>query len=216
MKASELMDNEGNWRTHPDFQRDALAGILGDVGIADVLKVYHSERQGGLTLIDGHLRKNAYPDVEWPVVILDLTDAEADLMLATFDPLAALATMDKEKALALAESVVTDDLALREMLLALEAEARSAGDEDEGDEEKEEHEGPPEMELQPFEHYDYIVLMFKTSFDFERALDVLGIEKVGFTAHSTEDYEGKIKRKLGIGRVINGALVLNKLCQNDS
>lgn len=216
VRASELQDNDGNWRTHQMFQRDALAGILHSVGIADALKAYYSERQGGLTLLDGHLRKEDFPDVEWPVLILDINDDEADLLLSVFDPIAALAGMDKEKALALTEYVVTDDLAVRELLMRLRDEALALEDEDAaGDEEKKSKEGPPEMALQPFEHYDYILLMFKTTFDFERALDVLGIEKETFTARTSKNYE-KGKRRTGLGRVLNGAVVLDMICNQES
>ncbi|MBN1581069.1 MAG: hypothetical protein JXA89_10230, partial [Anaerolineae bacterium] len=130
MQGRELMDNEGNWRLHPRFQRDALRGILGNVGIADALKAYYSKRQGGLTLVDGHLRTDEYPDVEWPVLILDITDEEADLLLATYDPLAALAGMDREKTLALTEHAVTDDLAVRELLQQLADAAKQIEDEE--------------------------------------------------------------------------------------
>lgn len=216
MPGRELMDNEGNWRLHPGFQRDALKGILGNVGIADALKVYHSERQGGLTLVDGHLRKDEYPDVEWPVLILDITDEEADLLLATYDPLAALAGMDKDKTLALTEQTVTDDLAVRELLQQLAGAAKKMEDEEDAQGEEADEpgeEGPPEMALQPFEHYDYIVLMFKTTFDFEHALDLLGIQKEGFTVRSSKKYDESPRRKIGVGRVINGAIVLDKLCK---
>src|SRR5215472_18133311 len=85
--ARELLDNDGNPRRHPQAQRDALRGVLEQVGIAGALVAYQSERQGGkLTLIDGHLRKQDY-DLDWPVLVLDVTDAEADLLLATHDPL---------------------------------------------------------------------------------------------------------------------------------
>jgi hypothetical protein len=218
IKAGELQDHQGNWRLHPQFQRDALRGILGDVGIADVLKAYHSERQGGLTLIDGHLRKEDYPDVEWPVVVLDITDQEADLLLSVYDPLAALAGMDREKTIELTERAVTDDLAVRELLMQIHEQAQKMEEEEAGeaDDGGDPEPGPEEMALQPFEHYDYVVLMFKTTFDFERALDLFGIQREGFTIHSTKNYDATPKRKVGLGRVINGALVLNRLCKPES
>jgi hypothetical protein len=78
-------------------QRDALRGILEQIGIAGALTAYPSERNGGqLTLIDGHLRKQDY-DLDWPSLILDVTDEEADFLLASHDPLAALAESDKPK-----------------------------------------------------------------------------------------------------------------------
>jgi hypothetical protein len=56
--ARDLLDNDGNPRLHPQAQRDALRGVLEQVGIAGALVAYDSERNGGkLTLIDGHLRK---------------------------------------------------------------------------------------------------------------------------------------------------------------
>lgn len=90
METAELQDNRGNWRVHPQAQRSALATMLGDVGIADALVAYNSERQGGLTLIDGHLRASEHPG-KWPVLVLDVDDEEADLLLATLDPLSAMA-----------------------------------------------------------------------------------------------------------------------------
>jgi hypothetical protein len=43
---------------------------------------------GRLQLIDGHLRSDITPDMDVPVLILDITEAEADKLLATLDPLA--------------------------------------------------------------------------------------------------------------------------------
>jgi hypothetical protein len=122
--ARELLDNEGNPRRHPQAQRDALRGVLEQVGIADALVAYHSERHGGrLTLIDGHLRKQDF-DLDWPTLVLDVTDEEADLLLATHDPLAALAEYDRPKLDALLAGVRARSPALLDMLKGL---ARKAG-----------------------------------------------------------------------------------------
>jgi len=62
---------------------------LEQVGVAGALTAYHSARNGGrLTLIDGHLRRQDH-DLAWPTLILDVGDEEADLLLASHDPLAA-------------------------------------------------------------------------------------------------------------------------------
>src|SRR5688500_14150041 len=98
VRAGELLDNEGNWRVHPLFQRKALQGILAEVGIADALKAYYSPRKDGrLTLLDGHLRKAETPDIEWPVIILDISDEEADLLLTHFDTIGSWAETDALK-----------------------------------------------------------------------------------------------------------------------
>lgn len=115
-KGRDLQDHTGNWRTHPAMQAEALASVLEQIGIVDELLVYESEAQGGLTIIDGHLRANSHPDTEWPCTLLDVSDAEADLILATFDPLAALAGTAPKALEALLERVGEQDGALGEML----------------------------------------------------------------------------------------------------
>lgn len=214
--ARELLKHDGNWRTHPGIQRDAMVGILREVGIADALLAYYSEREGGaLTLIDGHLRKDIDPDLEWPCLILDVQDDEADKILATHDPLAALAGANSQDLTALMQRVTLDDLALREMMRQVQM-AAAGGDIDdaagEADQSTQSAGGPAEMALQPFEHYDYLVLFFRTTFDFERALDLLGVERVGYTARTNKTWDDA-KRKVGLGRVLDGVKVLEMLAQ---
>jgi hypothetical protein len=92
VKASELIPNPKNWRTHPKEQQDALRGVLADIGIAGVLVA--RQTPDGLMLIDGHLRTDTAPETLWPVVVLDLNDEEADKLLAVYDPLSAMAGVD--------------------------------------------------------------------------------------------------------------------------
>lgn len=90
----QLMDNEHNWRIHPLAQQRGVVKILDTVGKAAPLLAYYSERQGGLTLYDGHLRKDISPDETWPVYISDIDDAEANFMIMTLDPVAGMAEID--------------------------------------------------------------------------------------------------------------------------
>ena len=92
VKASELLPNPRNWRKHPVGQADALRGALAEIGYADALIAY--ETGEGLMLIDGHLRAETTPDIEVPVLVTDLNEQEANLLLATLDPLAAMAVAD--------------------------------------------------------------------------------------------------------------------------
>jgi hypothetical protein len=122
--ARELLDHHGNPRRHPQAQRDALRGVLEQVGIAAALVAYYSARNGGqLTLIDGHLRRQDY-DLDWPTLILDVSDEEADLLLATHDALAAQAEYDKPKLDALLQEVRAKSPAVVGMLKDL---ARKTG-----------------------------------------------------------------------------------------
>lgn len=97
-----------------------MRGILAEVGIADALLV--RETPAGLQLIDGHLRADVAPDSEWPVLILDVTEAEAAKILATLDPLAAMAEADPAKLDELLRQVETGSEELAKMLSDLAQE----------------------------------------------------------------------------------------------
>ena len=120
VKASELKPSPRNWRSHPQGQQDALRGVLAEIGYASALLA--REGNGHLELIDGHLRAETTPDQEVPVLILDVTEEEADKILATFDPLAAMAEANQEALGKLLADIDTDSDALREMLDELAAE----------------------------------------------------------------------------------------------
>lgn len=116
--ASQLRPSPRNWRTHPKSQQDALRGVLAEIGYADAL-LARELPDAALELIDGHLRAETTPDSIVPVLILDVTQEEADKILATLDPLAALAEADKGKLEDLLKSVHTDSPALLDMLKGL-------------------------------------------------------------------------------------------------
>ena len=117
VKASELLPNPKNWRTHPEAQQNALRGVLAEVGYADALIV--RETPDGLMLVDGHLRAETTPDSKVPVLVLDINEAEADLILATLDPLAAMAEADTEALRNLTESVPTDNEYIQTLLASI-------------------------------------------------------------------------------------------------
>lgn len=94
--AGDLLPNPKNWRTHPDSQRNALRSVLADVGYADALLVRERD-DSQLELIDGHLRAETTPDSLVPVLVLDVNALEADKILLTHDPLAAMAGADSQK-----------------------------------------------------------------------------------------------------------------------
>jgi len=121
--SKDLTPHPGNWREHGKAQTEALRGVLAEVGIAGALLAYRSERNGGaLTVIDGHLRKDAAPQ-KWPVLVLDVDDGEADYLLATHDPLAAMATADAAALDALLSSVNSGEAAVQKMLAELAAQS---------------------------------------------------------------------------------------------
>ena len=97
IRVGDILANGRNAKKHPKKQTDAVAQSLDSIGKAAALMAYYSERNGGkLTLWDGHARQGLNQSEIWWVAVTDLTDAEADQMLLTYDPLAAMAEWDKE------------------------------------------------------------------------------------------------------------------------
>jgi len=109
--AKEISANEKNWRRHPQWQKEGMQAILENVGYAGALIAYESD--GQLVLIDGHLRQEMTPDEEVPVLILDVNDEEADILLASYDPITAMASEDGQ--------------ALKDLLSTIETSNESMG-----------------------------------------------------------------------------------------
>ena len=119
--ASELMPNPRNWRTHPTNQADALRGILSEVGYAGAVLV--RETKHGYQLIDGHLRAETTPHQEIPCLVLDVTEAEANKLLATYDPIGDMAGVNPAILDSLLRDVETGSEALSEMIAELAEES---------------------------------------------------------------------------------------------
>ena len=150
VKGSELRHHPRNWRKHPPKQRKAFRALLDEIGFAGVELVYQSERFGGeLTIIDGHMRQEEVGDFEMPCAITDLTDAEADKLLALANPLAAMADTDPEKLDELLQEIDTGSAELQELLADVAKEAGLYPDGEVGGE-------PPESNYS--EQYGVIVM----------------------------------------------------------
>jgi hypothetical protein len=115
VKASQLRPHPKNWRTHPQGQQDALRGILAEIGYADAL-LARQLPDGTLELIDGHLRAETTPEMEVPVLIVDLDDEETAKLLTLHDPLAAMAGADHDVLAGLLGQVETENEAVRALL----------------------------------------------------------------------------------------------------
>jgi hypothetical protein len=115
VRASQLRPHPRNWRIHPAAQQDALRGVLAEIGYAGAL-LARQLPDGTLELIDGHLRAETTPDVEVPVLVLDLDDRETAKLLALHDPLAAMAEADDEVLGELLLQVETESDAVQALL----------------------------------------------------------------------------------------------------
>ncbi len=123
VRAGDLVPNPRNWRSHPQTQQDALRGVLAEIGYADALLVRELP-DGRLEIVDGHLRAETTPDEVVPVLVLDVTEEEADKLMLTLDPLAAMAEANKEALGRLLQEIETQSPAVQAMLDNLAAEYR--------------------------------------------------------------------------------------------
>jgi ParB-like chromosome segregation protein Spo0J len=94
--------------------------VLAEIGYADALLARELD-DGTLELIDGHLRAETTPDMQVPVLVLDVDESEANKLLATLDPLAAMAGASAEVLRSLRNEVHTENEAVKALLDAVVA-----------------------------------------------------------------------------------------------
>jgi hypothetical protein len=195
VKASELAPNPKNWRTHPKEQADALRGVLGEIGMADAVLARELE-DGSLMLIDGHMRAETVGDEELAVLVLDVTEAEADKLLAVIDPIAGMAGVNKSSLEELLAGITTDSDPLNSLLEQL---AKTNGiferDEPEADEPEDDEDDDSEEPSTPPPSGVRMVQLFlneKTITEFQRF--VQGLEQHYKTDNITDTVFEALKR----------------------
>ena len=114
----QLLANPRNWRTHPGDQRDALRGSLSEVGWVQQILV---NRKTG-HVVDGHARieeaiSAGAPTV--PVLYVEFSDEEERLVLATLDPIGAMAQADSVRLDELLAELNANDPGLQALLDSL-------------------------------------------------------------------------------------------------
>jgi hypothetical protein len=114
----KLSDNPLNWRKHPEKQLSALKDVLADVGWAGAL--LYNERTK--RLIDGYARKKISKGKQKvPVLVGSWSEEQEKKILATLDPLAALAEADHEALQALLQGLQPESEAVQALLKELAA-----------------------------------------------------------------------------------------------
>jgi len=205
VKASTLMANPKNFRRHPDSQRNRLRAILSEVGYADAL-LAREETDGSLVLIDGHLRAEITPDQRVPVLVLDVSEAEADKLLATLDSVSQMAEVDKSKLSDLLRQIEFEEADLKRLADQIAPkvidEEQAPGEEEDGGTETD------GMNLAPHEHYDYVVICARDSSTWNTLCAALGI--------GVERIKGLKKSRLGICRAVAAERVLDVLQAHNS
>ena len=121
--AGKLKQHPGNWRQHPDRQREAFRAVMERAGFVGGLLAFQ-DTDGQWTLLDGHLRQEEL-DPNQPVWVgfTDLSRAEADFVLTTFDSLTGMAEVDPEALEPLIQNIAGEDAAIDSLLSELANEA---------------------------------------------------------------------------------------------
>ncbi len=115
VSTEDIVPNPKNWRVHPESQRTAMAGVLEEVGFA-AAAVARELPDGRVMLIDGHLRNELAAGGKLPVLILDVTEEEADRLLLTLDPIKEMADADSVAMQALFDTISTESEAVAKLL----------------------------------------------------------------------------------------------------
>ena len=148
----QLLANPRNWRIHPTRQQEAVTGILDQVGW--VQRVVVNRRTG--FLVDGHMRVSlalSREEPTIPVVYVDLTPEEEELILASLDPSGDMAVKDVDKLRELVDSIeIPVEGTLRDMLdeslldamKSIGADEKSEADEETDDDDSKERAATPD------------------------------------------------------------------------
>jgi DNA modification methylase len=115
---AELVANPLNWRLHPRGQQQAMAAVLTDIGWVDDVIVNRTTGH----IVDGHLRVElalARHEPTVPVTYVELSEAEERTILATFDPIGAMAHGDKERLAQLIGELAPSDPAIEAVVADL-------------------------------------------------------------------------------------------------
>ena len=116
---TQLLANDKNWRIHPHAQELALSEVMREVGLCQNIVV--NKRSG--KVVDGHLRvamaiSEGQPAL--PITYVDLSDEQEALILASLDPLSAMAGTDTEKLTDLLSQFSVGPGALADLLGSIE------------------------------------------------------------------------------------------------
>lgn len=117
-----LVPNPDNWRLHPKNQQEAMQGALDDIGWVQEITI---NKNTGV-VVDGHLRldlalRQGEPLV--PIKIVDITPEEEAAVLATLDPISAMAKTDKNRLKAVLEVARSQSTKMQELLEQMKMKA---------------------------------------------------------------------------------------------
>lgn len=154
-----ILFHPDNWRIHPTRQQDSVRGALQKVGWVETVLInlrtgegWPEGDRGVATMIDGHMRVTLAAragEKEVPAIYVDLEPEEESFVLATLDPLGALAVTDNSKLLELVKDMDTQGETIKAALRGAGIDVRSVFAHIEQEPEEAEPEEPAGAARQP-------------------------------------------------------------------
>lgn len=190
-----------------------MSAVLKEIGFADAVLAREDEK-GRLILIDGHMRAGIDPNAEVPVLVLDVDEKEAEKILATADPIAAMAETDWDALTKLTKSIkvdtdefgaVLEDIMFDDALgLAPESVQKNV---DDLNKIKAQRKKGNEGIISKTDTEKYLVIVFKSRKEREDALRKMGLpyDERYIAADTVEITVSKRKQFRGAGRPLQAA-----------
>lgn len=118
VRLDEILFNPRNWRIHPREQYEALARIMGSIGIVQNIVVnarlsatWPDGERGVETLVDGHCRAieaDKAGQETLPATVVDLLPEEERVIIASLDKVTVMAVPDNEQVSILLSEIIED------------------------------------------------------------------------------------------------------------
>ena len=212
VQIGDIRPRDDNWQLHPEHQRGALLEVFRRIGfIHPVLVREIEDAEHRYELLDGHLRRETAAEIGddvMAVVLQDVSDEDADRILATVNSISKQAQTDKGKFKELVAKLkgAFDESADLKHIIALETTgSKSVKTAMEKIKDKAKKLPVPEgMDLRAHEHYDYILVLSQSLTDWQNILERFGLMDAT-TGKSNQ------KHALGQGRAVWAGKLLQYL-----
>ena len=202
MDPHTLTPHPDNPKKHTTEQRDGLTDFIDEVGWVGTL-LYNATTG---RLLDGHLRQQEAIErnlTSVPVIVIEIPEESEPAVIALYDTIGRLYQIDRSKLMKLQELADLRSQKLRELIQRTNPSGEIAGENEEIEvttPDKVTTLPPGGISLALGEEYNYVVLLFRTTFDFQVAQDHFDIKK---------QRDAFVTSNVGIGRVVDGTKYLN-------
>jgi hypothetical protein len=203
VKGKDIIPHPNNWRRHPTSQISAFRQLAGEIGFSGVIIGRYVTRKKikRVMALDGHLRIKEMPDQLLPVIILDLTEKEAKLLLLSYDPLGEMARVERDKIKDLMGEMKESQI---EMLTNMQgSKLKKWANKDIA------KRNAPQIEFttEVLEANNYVMFVFDNEMDWNFINEHIEIE----TKDALDSRKGYTRR--GIGRVLDGQVLIDLISE---